>query len=93
VAVEGRVVDFRGLSGMSEGVVTEGLLKSKAVPGVFGVFVVDPNDAKAPEPSPNAEDAPGAAFTFVFKSDAPFGSAARVGVSEPERLREGKWRE
>ena len=34
------------------------LLKSKAVPGVFGVLPDDPNEAKAPEPSPNAEEAP-----------------------------------
>lgn len=31
-------------------------LKSK-VPGVFGVFVADPKDAKAPEPKPKAEEA------------------------------------
>jgi len=78
---------------LSEGVATEGLWKSNAVPGVFGVLDVEPNDANAPEPSPNAEDAPGAAVTLVFRGDAPFGSAARVGVSEPERLREGKLRE
>ena len=34
------------------------LMKSKAVPGVFGVFPEDPNEAKAPDPSPNAEEAP-----------------------------------
>jgi len=34
------------------------LPKSSDVPGVLGVFPEDPNDAKAPEPSPNAEDAP-----------------------------------
>ena len=34
------------------------LLKSKAVPGVFGVLPDDPNEAKAPDPSPNAEEAP-----------------------------------
>lgn len=32
------------------------LLKSNAVPGVFGVFEV-PNEANAPDPSPNAFDA------------------------------------
>jgi hypothetical protein len=32
--------------------------KSKAVPGVFGVLVADPNEANAPEPSPNALLAP-----------------------------------
>lgn len=34
------------------------VLKSKAVPGVFGVLLTDPKDAKAPEPSPNAEEPP-----------------------------------
>jgi hypothetical protein len=34
------------------------LPKSKAVPGVFGVFDADPNDANAPDPRPNAVDAP-----------------------------------
>lgn len=33
-------------------------LKSKAVPGVFGVLFADPNDANAPDPSPNAEEPP-----------------------------------
>lgn len=50
------------LSVLAEGVTGVGvpeatLVKSNAVPGVFGVLVADPNDAKAPEPSPNAEDA------------------------------------
>ena len=60
-------VDFRDgalFSSFSEarfsgGVGTEGaaaatLLKSNAVPGVLGVLVAEPNDAKAPEPSPKA---------------------------------------
>ena len=34
------------------------LLKSKAVPGVLGVLPDEPNEAKAPDPSPNAEEAP-----------------------------------
>jgi hypothetical protein len=38
--------------------VTADLEKSKAVPGVFGVLLAEPNDANAPEPSPNAEEAP-----------------------------------
>lgn len=33
------------------------LLKSNAVPGVFGVFVEDPKEANAPDPRPNADDA------------------------------------
>lgn len=32
------------------------LLKSNAVPGVFGVFVDEPNDANAPEPRPKADE-------------------------------------
>ena len=32
--------------------------KSKAVPGVLGVFVAEPNEAKAPDPGPNAFEAP-----------------------------------
>jgi hypothetical protein len=54
-----------GLSFFSAGVVgIAGLvamaadLKSKAVPGVLGVFVADPNEANAPEPRPNAEEPP-----------------------------------
>lgn len=34
------------------------LPQSKAVPGVFGVLAADPNDAKAPDPRPNADEAP-----------------------------------
>jgi hypothetical protein len=34
------------------------LPKSKALPGVFGVLVDPPKDAKAPDPRPNALDAP-----------------------------------
>lgn len=34
------------------------LLKSKAVPGVFGVLLALPKLAKAPLPSPKADDAP-----------------------------------
>lgn len=32
------------------------VLKSKAVPGVFGVLLADPNAANAPDPRPNADD-------------------------------------
>lgn len=50
------------LSILAEGVAGVGapeatFVKSNAVPGVFGVLVAEPNDAKAPEPKPNAEDA------------------------------------
>lgn len=71
----------------------EVLPKSKAFPGVLGVLVVDPKDANAPEPSPNAEEAPGDAVMLVFNGEAPLGNAARVGVSEPVRFSVGKWRE
>ena len=45
-----------GVVGAASGVAA--VLKSKAVPGVFGVLLTDPKDAKAPEPSPNAEEPP-----------------------------------
>ena len=50
------------------------LAKSNDVPGVLGVFVVDPKDAKAPEPSPKAEEAPvvGEEIFVVVKGDIPF---------------------
>lgn len=34
------------------------VLKSKAVPGVLGVLLAEPNEAKAPEPRPKAEEPP-----------------------------------
>lgn len=42
-------------------------------PGVFGVFPVDPNDAKAPDPRPKAEEAPlvGDATLVVVKGAIP----------------------
>lgn len=40
------------------GVGAAALLKSKAVPGVFGVFAAEPNEANAPDPSPKAEEPP-----------------------------------
>jgi hypothetical protein len=50
---------FSFLSGTAPGTAAElaALLKSKAVPGVFGVLVADPNDEKAPDPRPNAAEA------------------------------------
>lgn len=44
-----------------------------AVPGVLGVFAVEPNDAKAPVPSPKAEEAPdvGEATPVVVSGDMP----------------------
>jgi len=54
--------------------------KSNAVPGVFGVLVADPKDAKAPVPRPNAEDAPedGEEMLFVVK-----GEMALNGLERP----------
>lgn len=51
---------WTGLSLLSDGVagVVAADLKSKVVPGVLGVLVADPKDAKAPEPRPNAEEPP-----------------------------------
>jgi hypothetical protein len=46
-----------GVMGIAVGAVVTAL-KSKAVPGVFGVLVADPNEAKAPDPKPNAEEPP-----------------------------------
>ena len=50
------------------------LPRSKDVLGVLGVFVVDPNDAKAPDPSPKADDAPvvGDETFVVVKGARPF---------------------
>ena len=50
------------------------LAKSNDVPGVLGVFAVDPKDAKAPEPSPKAEEAPtvGDEIFVVVKGGMPF---------------------
>jgi hypothetical protein len=43
---------------MPAGMLATAALKSKAVPGVLGVLVAEPNEAKAPEPSPKAEEPP-----------------------------------
>lgn len=45
-----------GVVGAAAGVAAA--LKSNAVPGVFGVLLADPKDAKAPDPSPKAEEPP-----------------------------------
>lgn len=66
------------------------LPKSRDVPGVLGVFAVDPKDAKAPEPSPKAEDAPvvGVDAPVVVKGDMPFSGFALPPVvpSVPKRF-------
>lgn len=53
----------------AEGVPATALAKSKAVPGVLGVFVAEPKEAKAPEPRPKAPEAPvvGEEIPLVFK--------------------------
>lgn len=53
-----RPTAFSFLSPGVEGVAAGGAvgLKSKAVPGVLGVLLAEPNEAKAPEPKPNAEE-------------------------------------
>jgi hypothetical protein len=58
-----RVLPADNLSFLSRGVdgdaaAPAALLKSKAVPGVLGVLVAEPNDAKAPDPKPKAVAAP-----------------------------------
>lgn len=45
-----------GVVGTAAGV--EAVLKSNAVPGVLGVLLADPKDAKAPDPRPKAEEPP-----------------------------------
>lgn len=67
------------------------LPKSNAVPGVLGVLAETPKDAKAPEPRPNADDAPGDTTLPVFNSAAPCGNVDRLGVVG-SRFREGKSR-
>lgn len=67
------------------------LPKSKGAPGVLGVLAAEPKEAKAPEPRPKAEEAPGEATPLVFNGAAPFGRVTRF-VVEGSRLREGKLR-
>lgn len=52
--------------------------RSSAVPRVLGVFVVDPKDAKAPDPKPKAEDAPdvGEATAVVLSEVMPLAALA-----------------
>ena len=72
--VRGNGLSF-GLSLFETGVTGLGptafLPQSKAVPGVFGVFEADPNDAKAPVPRPKAEEAPveGEAMPEVLRGE------------------------
>lgn len=62
---------------------------SSVVPGVLGVLAVDPKDAKAPDPSPKAEDAPlvGEATLVVVKGEMLLkGFLPLFAVSPPKRL-------
>ncbi len=72
------------------------MFASIAVAGVLGVFVEEPKDAKAPDPKPNAEEAPAAGeATFeVFKGVMPLREFLLPDVpSPPERLVAEKVRE
>lgn len=55
------------------------LPKSSAVPGVLGVFA-EPKDAKAPEPKPNAEEAPAAGEATA---EVVSGAMALKGLDRP----------
>lgn len=82
-----------GLAVELEFVVT--VLKSKAVPGVLGVLVAEPNDANAPEPRPNADDPPvvGDASPPVVSGATPLnGFLPPCDESPPNRFVEGKVR-
>ena len=54
--------------------------KSNAVPGVFGVFAAEPNDANAPDPSPNADAPPGEDTPDVFSGGIALNWFERPGV-------------
>ena len=67
---------------------------SKDVPGVLGVLTEDPKEAKAPEPSPNAEDAPfgvGEEIFVVLRGDIPLNGLGLPleAVSLPKRFTDG----
>lgn len=72
------------LSGSVSGVfaVDVVVLKSNAVPGVFGVLAAEPKEAKAPDPRPKADPAPGedTLAVDVFKAGIPPKVLARPGV-------------
>ena len=72
------------------------LLKSKAVPGVLGVLPEDPNDANAPDPKLNAEeaDAPevGDDMPEVLKGEMAL-KGFRLPSPPPKRFEFGKTRE
>jgi hypothetical protein len=97
VRANGRALSFltAGVTGVGAPEAT--LPKSNAVPGVFGVFVADPNDAKAPVPRPNADEAPevGDEMVLVVKGEtvlkglrAPCELSAPPKRLEPENIRD-----
>lgn len=74
------------------------LAVSRDVPGVLGVFMEDPKDAKAPEPSPKAEDAPfgvGEEIFVVLRGDMPLNGLGLPlpAVSLPKRFTDEYGRE
>jgi hypothetical protein len=56
--------------------------RSKVLPGVLGVFVEEPKEANAPEPSPNAFDAP----TDGEETPPERGDMALKGLDRPWEL-------
>jgi hypothetical protein len=87
-----------GVVGAAAGVAA--VLKSNAVPGVFGVLLADPKDAKAPDPSPNAEEppvvgeasAPGVNGEMVLKGlRPPCDDVAPKPFAVAENVRVGGW--
>ena len=65
------------------------LAKSREVPGVLGVFAEDPKDANAPDPRPNADEAPvvGEAVVVVVKGAMPLNGLGLLlkGPSAPPK--------
>jgi len=78
------VLAFPDLSNSVRGVsaVDVAVLKSNAVPGVLGVLAAEPKDAKAPDPKPKADAAPGedTLAIDVFRAGMPPKVLARPGV-------------
>ena len=66
----------------------EDLSQSKADPGVLGVLLAEPKDAKAPDPRPNAEDLPVTAEVLVLSGAMPFDSEGRLELRSPEETRD-----
>lgn len=70
---------------------------STDAPGVLGVFAEDPKDANAPEPSPNAEDAPfgvGEETLVVLSGEVPLNGfdLPPLALSPPNRFPDGNAR-